>query len=243
MPPISDLVRDSKLETKFYPGYTQHVYYVSGATPRQRKVRKEERWERGRNLGAGAFGIVWLEKFVTENAEVRHRAVKEIRKTVQRPKAADYSRELEAIAKFSHSKYELCFVKSFGWYENSESVFIAMEYFPLGDLQNYLSLPLSEEEAQRITSQILEGLAFMHENGFAHRDLKPNNILVKSKGPDWWVKISDFGNSKRAEEGLTALRTLNGTPGFLAPEMLMQLGLFDDDDFEVSDEYTVAVDI
>ena len=55
MPPISDLVRDSKLETKFYPGYTQHVYYVSGATPRQRKVRKEERWERGRNLGAGAF--------------------------------------------------------------------------------------------------------------------------------------------------------------------------------------------
>ena len=205
MPPISDLVRDSKLETKFYPGYTQHVYYVSGATPRQRKVRKEERWERGRNLGAGAFGIVWLEKFVTENAEVKHRAVKEIRKTVQRPKAADYSRELEAIAKFSHSKveytihfhillsylfffslsrhhvsnaygeqYELCFVKSFGWYENCESVFITMEYLPLGDLQNYLSSPLPEEEAQQITSQVLEGLAFMHENGFAHRDLKPN---------------------------------------------------------------------
>lgn len=171
---ISDLVRDSKLETKFYPGYTQHVYYASGATPRQRKARKEERWERVRSLGAGAFGIVWLEKFVTENAEVKHRAVKEIRKTVRRRKAADYSRELEAIAKFSHSRYELCFVKSFGWYENSKSVFITTEYFPLSNLQNYLSSPLPEEEAQRITSQILEGLAFMHENGFAHQDLKPN---------------------------------------------------------------------
>jgi serine/threonine protein kinase len=67
--------------------------------------------------------------------------------------------------------------------------------------------------------------------------------LVKSEGPDWWVKISDFGISKRAEEGLTALRTFNGTPGFIAPEILVQEGLFDDDNFEVSEEYTVAVDI
>ena len=66
---------------------------------------------------------------------------------------------------------------------------------------------------------------------------------MKSKGPDWWVKIGDFGISKRAEEGLTALRTLNGTPGFLAPELLAQFGLFDDSDFDMSEEYTVAVDI
>jgi hypothetical protein len=104
MPPISDLVRDSKLETTFSREYTQHVYYVSGATPRQRKVRKEERWQRDKYLGAGAFGIVWLEKFTTENGEVQHRAVKEIRKKTPKSKAIDYSRELEAIAKFSHLK-------------------------------------------------------------------------------------------------------------------------------------------
>jgi serine/threonine protein kinase len=66
---------------------------------------------------------------------------------------------------------------------------------------------------------------------------------VKSKGPDWWVKIGDFGISKRAEEGLTALRTLNGTPGFLAPELLARFSLFGDSDFGTSKEYTVAVDI
>jgi calcium/calmodulin-dependent protein kinase I len=66
---------------------------------------------------------------------------------------------------------------------------------------------------------------------------------VQSKKPYWWVKIGDFGISKRAEEGLTAFRTFGGTPGFIAPEILVQHGLFDDSDFRNKGEYTVAVDI
>jgi hypothetical protein len=104
MPPISDLVRDSRLETRFSARYTRHVYYVSGRTPRQRKVRREERWERGDSLGSGSFGTVWLETFTAEQADVRYRAVKEIRKSQRGSRAIDYSRELEAIAKFSHKK-------------------------------------------------------------------------------------------------------------------------------------------
>src|SRR6266480_4165947 len=104
MPPISDLVRDSKLETTFYEKYTQHVYRVSGANPRQRKMRKEEHWERRRNLGTGTFGTIWLEKLITDNGEEKYKAVKEIRKSMQRSGAIDYSRELEAVAKFSHQK-------------------------------------------------------------------------------------------------------------------------------------------
>jgi len=48
-----------------------------------------------------------------------------------------------------------------------------MTYHPLGDLQQYLSYPLPEAEAGRIAEQVLEGLRHMHDNGFAHRDLKP----------------------------------------------------------------------
>ena len=66
---------------------------------------------------------------------------------------------------------------------------------------------------------------------------------MKCTGPDWWVKIGDFGISKRAEEGLTALRTFNGTPGFLAPEILSQHNLIDDDALETDDGYTEAVDL
>ncbi|KAH0559090.1 hypothetical protein GP486_004333 [Trichoglossum hirsutum] len=243
MPPVSDLVRDSRLETTFHEKYIQHIYYVSGDNPRQRKIRKEECWESRRNLGSGSFGIVRLERLITDGGEEKYRAVKEIKKGIQQSSPINYGHELEAIAKFSHEKYNMCFVKSFGWFESPEYVFIAMEYFPLGDLQAYLSSPLPEEDTQQITYQVLEGLSFMHDNGFVHRDLKPNNILVQSKSPDWWVKIGDFGISKRAEEGLTAFRTFSGTFGFIAPEILAQDGYLDDGDFGAQREYTVAVDI
>lgn len=48
-----------------------------------------------------------------------------------------------------------------------------MEYMEHGDLQGYLSRPFHEEETKQIIFQLLEGLCFMHDNGFAHRDLKP----------------------------------------------------------------------
>lgn len=64
-------------------------------------------------------------------------------------------------------------MSSHGWYELEDAICITMEYFELGDLQGYIDTPLRESEAREITDQILEGLAFMHENGFIHRDLKP----------------------------------------------------------------------
>ena len=53
-----------------------------------------------------------------------------------------------------------------------------MEYLPYSDLHKYLSSSLPEKEGQHIVSQILEGLNFMHDNGFAHRDLKPAVSLI-----------------------------------------------------------------
>jgi serine/threonine protein kinase len=64
-------------------------------------------------------------------------------------------------------------VKSLGWYDDNHNIYITMEYLPYGDLQNHLSSPLHEAEGQNIILQILQGLSFMHESGFAHRDLKP----------------------------------------------------------------------
>jgi calcium/calmodulin-dependent protein kinase I len=49
-----------------------------------------------------------------------------------------------------------------------------MEYLELGDLERYLKPRLSPAEARQITQQLLEGLGFMHDNNFAHRDLKPS---------------------------------------------------------------------
>ncbi|OQE36829.1 hypothetical protein PENCOP_c011G07986 [Penicillium coprophilum] len=219
---IPDWVLDFKLETHFLPdrrNETVHTYYEQESHSR-RPIKTTEHWQREKKIGGGGFGEVWLERCTKgKNHGHQLRATKqmEVRRQV------DYARELEAIAKFSHSKYERCFVKSFGWYQTQTSLFVAMEYLELGDLQDYLhsvKQPLSELEAQCIMSQILEGLDLMHDNGFAHRDLKPRNILLRSCPPDdWWVKIADFGISKRIEDDFEKSTTMKGTQGYIAPEV------------------------
>ncbi|KAF2663024.1 kinase-like protein [Lophiostoma macrostomum CBS 122681] len=247
MPPVSDLVRDSKLKTYITGDVTRHVIESSGRHPRQRRVRKEQTWRRAGRLGEGAFGTVWKEVLEAGESDIKARAVKVVRKRENRSKLVNYSKELEAIAKFSHPKYNSYFVESYGWFETEDAVFITMELFDHGDLQNYLwrkaEKTLPEDEVKQIALQVLEGLEHMHDNGFAHRDLKPSNILVRDPGPEWWVKIGDFGISKRAEEGMTALRTVSGTRDFMAPEIRVQDGSLFAENLADNKVYTDKVDI
>jgi serine/threonine protein kinase len=256
---IPDLVLDSKIETTFHAEgtavRTKHTRTAIGTSARRRRLKTEETWERKSALGSGTFGTVWLEKRIADTNSAPSsrpplRAVKEIRKVPGVPTSEVY-RELEVIAKFSHEKFVHCFVQSFGWFEDDTYLFISMEYLKYGDLQRYLRKPVPETETRNIASQIAEGLQLMHANGFAHRDLKPSNILIFRRSPSWWVKISDFGISKRME-GSTALRTRRvGTRGYMAPEVI---GLYcpdnlqeddHDEDNEGLDEspYSSAVDL
>ncbi|KAH8161060.1 hypothetical protein CIB48_g7180 [Xylaria polymorpha] len=219
---LPELARDSHLVTRMTSDYCVHFF---AETP---TVTRKEVWKRTKRIGAGGFGTVWLEKCIEgqESGNDKYRAVKVLRlpSSAQAQDAiAQCGRELEALAKFSQRKYSRCFVKSYGWYEHASSVSICLEYLPLGDLQAFIAKradsKLPEPEAQQIISQVLDGLVFMHAEGFAHRDLKPANILIKSYGPDnWWVKLSDFGLSKRTEVTRSAT-ALQGTPGFMAPEL------------------------
>ena len=61
-----------------------------------------------------------------------------------------------------------------GWFDDDTKVFLAMEYFKHGDLQNFMDSPLPERDVGIITRQLLEGLNIMHKHGFTHRDLKPH---------------------------------------------------------------------
>jgi len=71
------------------------------------------------------------------------------------------------------------FVRFLGWFENSENLYIAMEYFEKGDLRRHLGERMPMPAAKRLSSQLLEGLNFMHKNGIAHRDIKPE-VLIHS---------------------------------------------------------------
>lgn len=79
------------------------------------------------------------------------------------------------MTKFSRSKFaqSQLFVEFLGWFEDEDNIFLAMEYFPLGTLDKFISEELKEEDARVISTQSLEGLKIMHEEVFTHRDLKP----------------------------------------------------------------------
>ncbi|KAK0727966.1 kinase-like domain-containing protein [Lasiosphaeria miniovina] len=201
----ADLVLDSKLETIFdqdRPGQTGHVFVEADAALQRRSVRRVEWWQRQRCIGSGGCGTVYLERCISGQRHVTIRAVKTIPLSASQKRSKLYDRELEATSKFSQKRYEIFFVKSLGWFDHQDSLVIAMEYMQYGSLQDYLSYapPMSEAEAAEISSQILEGLWKMHDSRFVHRDIKPADIMVQSGPPaSWWVKIDDFGISKRVD--------------------------------------------
>ncbi|KAG0133627.1 kinase-like domain-containing protein [Tuber indicum] len=224
----SDLVEWYKLETEFFQDVVRHTRYVEGPKNRNEKVKEE--WRNCGELGRGGFGVV--------NKQIREttghcRAVKAIDKRVSHK--IDYSRELLVMSILA--KCPSLFVEFLGWFEGNETLYIAMEYLPEGDLTKHIGTPLRQETVQNISKQILEGLKVMHQHGIAHRDLKPANIFVVRMSPVW-VKIGDFGISKRIlAHDTTTLHTQILTQVYGAPEVL---GL--DSNSETSD-YTNSVDI
>ncbi|KAJ5580275.1 uncharacterized protein N7459_006260 [Penicillium hispanicum] len=241
----SDLVADTKIRAEFHADLTHRFTIQSRVCAGQNVRRKETEdvWKREKLLGKGSYGTVWLHRCLSSHDQTPPlQAVKVVTKALMAHDKINYHKELEIIAKFSQKIYAGLFVDYLGWYEDHESIFIAMEYLENGDLDDNLKQPIPECEAREITLQITEGLEFLHSNGFVHRDLKPANIFVVSKGPEWWVKIGDFGISKRVKPGGTSLRTVVGTPLFVAPEVL---GIYPPDTAEISDNrhYTEKVDM
>lgn len=69
-------------------------------------------------------------------------------------------------------------MKCLGWYEDTNSIYIAMEYMEGGDLSQYIkddheSERMTEEKARQIIEQVLDGLVVLHKLKICHRDLKP----------------------------------------------------------------------
>ena len=80
----------------------------------------------------------------------------------------------------------------------------------------------SEKQSRIYMEQILKSVNYMHYKGYVHRDIKPENILID--GSDNSLKLIDFGLSIKLDKNKTnaKLEDRQGTPYYLAPEVLMK---------------------
>ncbi|XP_011225160.1 mitogen-activated protein kinase kinase kinase 19 isoform X4 [Ailuropoda melanoleuca] len=111
--------------------------------------------------------------------------------------------------------------------ENIVSIF--MEFVPGGSISSIINRfgPLPEMVFCKYTRQILQGVAYLHENCVVHRDIKGNNVMLMPTGI---IKLIDFGCAKRlAWAGLNGthsdmLKSMHGTPYWMAPEVINESG-------------------
>lgn len=164
-------VRDRRLDTRFN-SHGQVVHIIND--PVASGLKTKEIWVRNPDLlGRGGQGQVFLQECTSGPRRGAQRAVKKIPFDGESAKRR-FIEELKTQIKFSHDRYSQYFVKTLGWYERKEYVYIAMEYLPAGDLKAYLNdNTLSEDECRNIIFQVLKGLEEMHNERYAHRDVKP----------------------------------------------------------------------
>jgi DNA-binding response OmpR family regulator len=124
-----------------------------------------------------------------------------------------FQREFEAIAALDHPSIIDLF--DYGIHEGVE--YLAMEYFPCGDLKARLQNPLTADEAIAFVREIARSLKIVHEAGIIHRDLKPPNVMLRDDGS---VVLIDFGLARSLLAGDSSTRTgiLRGSPYYMSPE-------------------------
>ncbi|XP_058387674.1 serine/threonine-protein kinase Chk2 isoform X3 [Diceros bicornis minor] len=177
-----------------------------------------------KTLGSGACGEV---KLAFERKTCKKVAIKIISKrkfAIGSGREADpvlnVETEIEILKKLNHP----CIIKIKDFFD-AEDYYIVLELMEGGELFDRVvgNKRLKEATCKLYFYQMLLAVQYLHENGIIHRDLKPENVLLSSQKEDCLIKITDFGQSKILGE-TSLMRTLCGTPTYLAPEVLNSFG-------------------
>ena len=177
-----------------------------------------------KNLGEGHFGSV---KLVKSNLTNKLYAMKEIKST--RYQSEKQRKTVEKEIKLLENLHHPNVITYFNSFKQNGNFYIIIEYINGGSLEDLLienikkKRKIDEKRLWDLLIQSLSGLLYLHEKKkIIHRDVKPDNLLLDTKGR---LKISDFGvsaiQSENVEEGLKCHFTVAGPIQFMAPEVAL----------------------
>ncbi|XP_057973343.1 mitogen-activated protein kinase kinase kinase 5-like isoform X2 [Malania oleifera] len=174
-------------------------------------------WLRGRLIGRGTFGSVYV---ATNRETGASCAMKEVDIIPDDPQSAECVKQLEQEIKVLRQLKHPNIVQYYGSDIIDDHLYIYLEYVHPGSINKYVRercATITESVVRNFTRHILSGLAYLHSNNTVHRDIKGANLLVDAKGV---VKLADFGMAKHLT-GQGSVLSMKGSPYWMAPEVML----------------------
>jgi len=178
-----------------------------------------------RQIGEGGMGLVYEAEHTVIEKQVAMKVLRE--DFSKRPEVVErFRQEAKSASRIGHQN--IVDIADFGTTPLGQSYFV-MEFLDGEDLANVLAREgtVGMERSLHILIQCCQALGAAHDKGIVHRDMKPENIFLTSRGgdPDF-VKIVDFGIAKMSDietdgepgRKLTKTGMIFGTPEYMSPE-------------------------
>ncbi len=166
-----------------------------------------------RTIGESEKAIVYLATSAALASDVALKVSKSERDEYDRQALA---REHAALSAVRHPS--IVRIHDYGVHKGRE--YLAMEYFPRGDLKARLQRGIIEPDVLRYVEQIARALEVVHTAGIYHRDLKPPNVMLRDNDE---VVLIDFGLARNLNGGQQSTRkgVLRGSPYYMSPEQAL----------------------
>ncbi|KAJ0490632.1 putative mitogen-activated protein kinase kinase kinase STE-STE11 family [Helianthus annuus] len=177
--------------------------------------RKQTRWKKGKLIGRGTFGSVYVGSDRETGALC---AMKEVEMLLDDPKSMEcinqLKQEIDVLSQLKHPNI----VQYYGSEIVEDRFYVYLEYVLPGSINKYARDHcggMTESIVRSFTRHIVSGLVYLHSKMTIHRDIKGANLLVDANGV---VKLADFGMAKHLD-GEVKL-SMKGSPYWIAPELL-----------------------
>lgn len=167
-------------------------------------------------LGEGAFGTVWrgVHRKTGKVVAVKQLQIERLTGSGIRDERPEIEREIQLMRSLVHENI----AQIFDTFEENSSIYVVLEYCDGGDFGDKVlerGMDIQEPEVAHWVQQMCSAVTFMHSQQICHRDIKPDNFLVKGSSQ---LKLADLGLSTTLAPG-KLLRDRCGTPAFMAPEV------------------------